>query len=108
MSGSGCIAATKLTRTLKATCPTLRRSASLGDPPPDCPGPRHVTPRRHRRGVQRLEPDQARTSIQPVVQGMTRNAGRGPQQPCGKVRMRTDQGWDRVLAADPLEKLASA
>ena len=39
---------------------------------------------------------------------MTRNAGRGPQQPCGKVLLRTDHGWYRVLAADELEELAAA
>ncbi|MDQ3485126.1 MAG: hypothetical protein M3445_06905 [Actinomycetota bacterium] len=49
--------------------------------------------------VQRLDPSRARTSIQPVVQGMTSNAGRGPQQPCGKVLLRTDHGWYRLLPA---------
>ena len=50
-------------------------------------------------GVQRLDASRARTSIQPVVQGMTSNAGRGPQQPCGKVLVRTDHGWYRLLPA---------
>lgn len=49
-------------------------------------------------GVQQLDASRARTSIQPVVQGMTSNAGRGPQQPCGKVLQRTDHGWYRLLA----------
>ena len=59
-------------------------------------------------GVQGLDHDRARSSIQPVVQGMARNAGRGPQQPCGKVLLRTDHGWYRVLAAGELEELAAA
>jgi hypothetical protein len=48
-------------------------------------------------GVQRMDASRARTSIQPIVQGMTSNAGRGPQQPCGKVLLRTDHGWYRLL-----------
>lgn len=48
-------------------------------------------------GVQRVDASRARTSIQPVVQGMTSNAGRGPQQPCGKVLLRTDHSWYRLL-----------
>lgn len=48
-------------------------------------------------GVQQVDASRARTSIQPVVQGMTSNAGRGPQQPCGKVLLRTDHGWYRLL-----------
>ncbi|MGQ0742802.1 MAG: DUF7669 domain-containing protein [Acidimicrobiales bacterium] len=48
-------------------------------------------------GVQRVDAGRPRTSIQPVVQGMTSNAGRGPQQPCGKVLLRTDHGWYRLL-----------
>lgn len=48
-------------------------------------------------GVQRVDASRARTSIQPIVQGMTSNAGRGPQQPCGKVLLRTDHGWYRLL-----------
>ena len=43
--------------------------------------------------VQHLDPSRARSSIQPVVQGMTINAGKGPQQPCGKVLVRTGHGW---------------
>lgn len=48
-------------------------------------------------GVQQVDASRARSSIQPVVQGMTSNAGRGPQQPCGKVLLRTDHGWYRLL-----------
>jgi hypothetical protein len=48
-------------------------------------------------GVQQMDASRARTSIQPVVQGMTSNAGRGPQQPCGKLLLRTDHGWYRLL-----------
>jgi hypothetical protein len=48
-------------------------------------------------GVQRVDESRARTSIQPIVQGMTSNARRGPQQPCGKVLLRTDHGWYRLL-----------
>lgn len=48
-------------------------------------------------GVRQVDASRARTSIQPVVQGMTSNAGRGPQQLCGKVLLRTDHGWYRLL-----------
>jgi hypothetical protein len=44
-------------------------------------------------GVQRLDPERARGSISPVVQGMTVNAGKGPPSPCGKVLLRVDHGW---------------
>lgn len=44
-----------------------------------------------------MDATRSRTSIQPVVQGMTSNAGRGPRQPCGRVLLRTDHGWYRLL-----------
>lgn len=48
-------------------------------------------------GVQRIDPGRGRGSIQPLVQGMTLNASGGPSSPCGKVFMRTDRGWYRLL-----------
>jgi hypothetical protein len=42
--------------------------------------------------VQRIDPLRDRSSIQPVVQGMTVNAGKGPESPCGKVLVRVDHG----------------
>jgi hypothetical protein len=43
--------------------------------------------------VQALHPEYGRGSIQPVVQGMTRNAGKGPTSPCGKPLLRVRHGW---------------
>ena len=43
--------------------------------------------------VQEMDPARQRGSIQPVVQGMTVNAGKGPQSPCGKVLVRVDHGY---------------
>jgi len=34
--------------------------------------------------VQLLDPGRGKTSIHPIVQGMTVNAGKGPPSPCGK------------------------
>jgi hypothetical protein len=48
--------------------------------------------------VQQVDPGRARGSIQPVIQGMTLNAGQGPLQPCGKVFMRVGRGWYRLLS----------
>lgn len=56
-------------------------------------------------GVKALDPGRRRTSIQPVVQGMTWKAGRGPQQPCGKVFRRTERGWYRFLTDAELEQV---
>jgi hypothetical protein len=46
--------------------------------------------------VQRLAPDRERGSISPVVQGMTLNAGLGPQSPCGKPLYRVSHGLYRL------------
>jgi hypothetical protein len=46
--------------------------------------------------VQRLDPSRGRGSIQPVVQGMTINAGKGPESPCGKVLERVQHGHYRL------------
>ena len=46
--------------------------------------------------VQRLEPALGRTSIQPVVQGMTSNAGKGPPSPCGRPLVRVAHGLYRL------------
>lgn len=40
--------------------------------------------------VQRLDPSRGRTSISPVVQGMTANAGKGPPSPCGRPLVRVN------------------
>lgn len=42
--------------------------------------------------VQRSDSTRARGTIQPIVQGMTANAGKGPASPCGKVFIRVDHG----------------
>lgn len=42
--------------------------------------------------VQRMDASRGRGSIQPVVQGMTANAGHGPASPCGKPLVRTGHG----------------
>lgn len=62
------------------------------------------------RYVQSVDPARGRTSIQPVVQGMTRNAGIGPPAPCGKVLERVAHGVyslesDAVGAPSPMNRL---
>lgn len=47
-------------------------------------------------GVQQLDPSRGWTSIQPVVQGMTANAGKGPASPCGRPLWRVSQGIYRL------------
>ena len=42
--------------------------------------------------VQRMDPSRGRGTIQPVVQGMTSNAGSGPPSPCGKPLLRVGHG----------------
>jgi hypothetical protein len=42
--------------------------------------------------VQRADSGRGRSTIQPVVQGMTANAGSGPPSPCGKPLLRTGHG----------------
>ena len=42
--------------------------------------------------VQTIDPSRDRTSIQPTVQGMTVNAGKGPPSPCGKILRRVHHG----------------
>lgn len=51
--------------------------------------------------VQRLDPGRGRTSIQPVVQGMTANAGKGPPSPCGRPLVRVGHGLYRLSAEVP-------
>lgn len=46
--------------------------------------------------VQRADPARARGTIQPVVQGTTANAGKGPTSPCGKVLVRVVHGHYRL------------
>jgi hypothetical protein len=58
-------------------------------------------------GVQRIDPSRARGAIQPVIQGMTLNATGGPLQPCGKVLMRVQQGWYRLLSGDERQRANS-
>lgn len=43
--------------------------------------------------VQRVDPRRGRTSIQPIIQGMTANAGAGPPQPCGHALQRVSRGY---------------
>jgi hypothetical protein len=49
--------------------------------------------------VQQRDPGRARTTIQPVVQGMTANAGKGPASPCGTPLLRIGRGYYE-LASD--------
>lgn len=44
------------------------------------------------REVQALDPSRERSSVQPVIQGMTVNAGKGPASPCGKPLLRVGHG----------------
>lgn len=62
--------------------------------------------------VRRLDPDRQRSSIQPVIQGMTHGVGQGPPSPCGKVlerpergvyRMRPESGLEGSSVIDPLD-----
>lgn len=46
--------------------------------------------------IQKSKPELGRPSIQPVVQGMTSNAGSGPTSPCGKPLLRVDHGLYRL------------
>jgi hypothetical protein len=46
--------------------------------------------------VQRMDPGRGRGTIQPVVQGMTSNAGSGPPSPCGKPLLRVGHGLYKV------------
>src|SRR6266508_5346017 len=48
--------------------------------------------------VQRRDSTRERGTIQPVVQGMTVNAGKGPPSPCGKVLQRVDRGYFELRA----------
>ncbi len=62
--------------------------------------------------IQKQDPARDRGTIQPVVQGMTVNAGKGPRSPCGKPLERVDHGLYRVrdveeLTAGSPEELAS-
>ncbi len=50
--------------------------------------------------VRRLDSSRERPSIQPVVQGMTANAGSGPASPCGKPLWRVTHGWYQLLTAE--------
>jgi len=42
--------------------------------------------------VQRRDPARRHGTISPVVQGMTANAGKGPESPCGRVFLRVGHG----------------
>jgi hypothetical protein len=52
-------------------------------------------------GVQGLDYSRDRGTIQPVVQGMTTNAGKGPPSPCGKPLMRVAHGRYRLVDESP-------
>jgi hypothetical protein len=47
--------------------------------------------------VQRADAGRDRGTVQPVVQGMTANAGKGPASPCGKVLLRVERGYYKLL-----------
>jgi hypothetical protein len=51
--------------------------------------------------VRRVDPARQRSSIQPVVQGMTINAGNGPPSPCGKPLVRVSHGIYRLASEVP-------
>jgi len=51
--------------------------------------------------VQRVDPARGRSSIQPVVQGMTINVGSGPGSPCGKPLVRVGHGIYRLADGAP-------
>jgi hypothetical protein len=48
--------------------------------------------------VQRMDPSRGRGSIQPVIQGMTANAGGGPASPCRKPLIRVGHGVYKIGA----------
>jgi hypothetical protein len=49
--------------------------------------------------VQHMDPARRRESIQPVVQGMTANAGGGPPSPCGKPLLRVSHGLYKITTS---------
>lgn len=55
--------------------------------------------------IQRVDPTRDRSSIQPVVQGMTANAGKGPTSPCGKPLRRVSRGLYRLSDSLPAAEL---
>ncbi|MGH3244738.1 MAG: DUF7669 domain-containing protein [Trebonia sp.] len=57
--------------------------------------------------VQRVDLTRGRGTIQPVVQGMTANAGSGPASPCGKPLTRTGHGLYRIGPGTGLETRAA-
>jgi len=50
--------------------------------------------------VQSRDSARGRGTIQPVVQGMTANARKGPLSPCGKVFLRVDHGFYKICDLD--------
>ena len=56
--------------------------------------------------VLRLAPGREPGSISPVVQGMTANAGQGPQSPCGKPLFRVSHGLYRLIDDGESDQLA--
>jgi hypothetical protein len=52
------------------------------------------------REVQKADPERAKGSIQPTVQGMTVNAGTGPPSPCGKPLRRVSHGVYELQRAE--------
>src|SRR5438477_11460089 len=57
--------------------------------------------------VQHADPARGRTTIQPVVQGMTANAGMGPASPCGKVLVRVEHGYYKLRGATETAPIVS-
>ena len=50
--------------------------------------------------VQRIDPTRQRESIQPTIQGMTINAGKGPASPIGKPLVRVDHGYYELVSPE--------
>jgi hypothetical protein len=50
--------------------------------------------------VQRIDPGRHRESIQPTIQGMTINAGKGPASPIGRPLVRVDHGYYELVSPE--------
>jgi len=50
--------------------------------------------------VHRVDPERDRSTIQPIVQGMTDNAKKGPRSACGVLLHRVERGFYELLSDD--------